>query len=409
MIRWLRRLGAVACLCLAAALPGPGWSAGVDEVELRVFWSETCPHCREARPVIDDLARTLPWLRVLSHEISRDADNARLYQQLARLAGEEARYVPAFLFCGEMHVGFAAAETPALLRQRLEACHDGLITTAPPQQVTLPVVGVVAPDDLSLPLLTVLLGALDAFNPCAFFVLLFLLGLMTHARSRTRMMLVGGLFVATSGVVYFLFMAAWLNLFLLTSQMRAVTMVAGALALGMGALNVKDYFLWGQGPTLSIPATARSRLFERMRRLVAAQRLPAGLAGTMTLAVAANSYELLCTAGFPMVFTRVLTLRVQTPLQHYLYLALYNVVYVLPLLAIVAGFVFALGSHKLSERQGRLLKLVSGLMMGSLGMLLMLAPQRLDDPLTAIGLPLAAVATTVVIAHLSRRGPRLGQ
>lgn len=405
MTWWLRRLIVVAGLMLATALPG--WSAAAETVEVWFFWSESCPHCREAKPVVEDLARTLPWVRLQSLEISGHPDNARRYQQLSRLAGEEARYVPAVLFCGEMHVGFDADRTPALLRQRLEACHDRRDDTAvAPAPLTIPLVGTVVPETLSLPLLTVLLGGLDAFNPCAFFVLLVLLGLMAHARSRARMMLVGGLFVATSGVVYFLFMAAWLNLFLLTSRLAAVTVVAGLVALVIGGLNVKDYFLWGHGPSLAIPDAARPRLFDRMRRLVAAQSLPAVLAGTMTLAIAANSYELLCTAGFPMVFTRALTLHALTPWQHYWYLVLYNVVYVLPLLAIVGGFVFALGGRRLSEGQGRVLKLMSGLMMGGIGFLLVLAPHRLDDPAMVAGIPLAAVAATAIIARFLPPGGR---
>ncbi len=125
------------------------------------------------------------------------------------------------------------------------------------------------------------------------------------------------------------------------------------------------------------------------------------LASTVLLAMAANFYELLCTAGFPMVFTRVLTLHETDPATHYLYLALYNLIYVLPLLLIVIGFVRTLGARKLSEREGRLLKLLSGLMMLGLGILLLLMPERLDSPLIAVLLPAAATFFTWLAARLT--------
>lgn len=68
------------------------------------------------------------------------------------------------------------------------------------------------------------------------------------------------------------------------------------------------------------------------------------LAATVALAFAANAYELLCTAGFPLVFTRILTLAELITPAYYGYLALYSAVYVLPLLAIAAVFVATLGA-----------------------------------------------------------------
>jgi len=108
-----------------------------------------------------------------------------------------------------------------------------------------------------------------------------------------------------------------------------------------------------------------------MRALVGGQRLSSLLVGTVALAIVANSYELLCTAGFPMVYTRALTLRQLSTGAYYFYLALYNLIYVIPLLIIVLAFTWTLGSRKLGEREGRLLKLLSGVMMVGLGLLLL--------------------------------------
>ena len=396
-----------------SAEPDSPWVTRVNgelRIPLYFFYTRTCPHCLRAEPFVGNLADELPWLELRAQELTRTPEAARLYVTLARLINEEATSVPAFLFCGQMLTGFDTAEgTGAELREALEECHLQASLGGRPEPVeaaapaapdsrprTLPILGEVDMTQWSLPAVAVVLGALDSFNPCAFFVLLFLLSLLVNARSRARMLMVGGLFVLVSGGVYFLFMAAWLNLFLIVGQLGWVTIAAGLLAVLIGSLNVKDYFFFKAGPSLSIPASARPGLFRRMRGLVGARSLTTMLAGTLALAVVANAYELLCTAGFPMVFTRLLTLEPLPPLAYYGYLALYCAVYVVPLLIIVSLFVITLGRRKLSEREGRTLKLVSGIMMLGLGLLLLVDPALLSR----VGITASLLAGTVILSWL---------
>ena len=198
-------------------------------------------------------------------------------------------------------------------------------------------------------------------------------------------------------------MAAWLSFFQVTENIRGITFAAGLVALAIAALNLKDALGSRRGPSLSIPERAKPGLYARMRGLVAADRYPAMLVGTVALAVAVNSYELLCTAGLPMAYTHVLTLNELSTSTYYLYLALYNVVYMVPLLLIVGGFVFALGSRKLQEYEGRALKLMSGTMMGGLGGILVFAPDTLGDPWAAIIVILVAIGVAAVAALIQRR------
>ncbi len=417
--RWLLPLALLAASAAAGEETGGPWvargEAGEPVVLLHYFWSHGCPHCREAGPALAELAGTRPWLRVESHEVSHPAARER-FGALAAEVGEEPRYVPAFFFCGRLRTGFAESSAGALARE-LDACRLRLergesavagedAAPAPPE---VPLLGRFESFDverMSLPVLTLVLAGLDAFNPCAFFVLLFLLSLLVHAHSRARILAIGGVFVLFSGLVYFAFMAAWLNAFLVLHELRAVTLVAGAVAVALGAVNAKDYFAPGRGASLSIPERAKPGLYRRMRGLATAARWPSMLAGTVALALAANAYELLCTAGFPMVFTRVLTLEELPTSTYYFYLALYNVVYVIPLAAVVVVFAVTLGSRKLQEREGRILKLLSGLMMLGLGTLLLLAPDRLQNALWALGLLVAAVVTTAVVVAATRGAGR---
>lgn len=443
----LTRLGIVATLwLLLASLAGAdtpdtkssefwyGTAAdGGPTVRLHYFFSPTCPHCQAAKPFLDEMAARKPWLEIKRYPVKDNRENARFYFETAKSLGVEALSIPGFIFCRQVMIGFdTAATTGADLEKALDACHaermanpggdtaptatpatteaatDGqaaIESAAPGSVIHLPFVGTVNAEALSLPLLTLVLAGMDAFNPCAFFVLLFLLSLLVHAKSRARMLIVGGTFVLFSGIVYFVFMAAWLNVFLIAGELRVITIVAGLLALTVAALNIKDYFWFKEGPSLSIPDAAKPGLFKRMREVVTTGNMGPMLASTVLLAIVANSYELLCTAGFPMVYTRALTLAKLEPWQYYAWLAVYNVIYVLPLLAIVIVFTRTMGARKLSESEGRILKLVSGFMMLGFGLVLLLAPGLLTNPFASILVLVVAVAASVLIAKIAAPRP----
>jgi thiol-disulfide isomerase/thioredoxin len=410
-LRWL-------ALLLFGLLPGlatsgaqgpadPAFWYGTGDGELRVhlffFWSRSCPHCHEAIPVLRGLQERYPWLVVLGYELTQDEHNLEVYRELAQHFGDDARATPAIFFCNTMLVGFDhEGRTGQYIEEGLLGCRADLLAGKPlpppmsPGKSTVSLFTGIDTRGMSLPLITLVIAGLDAFNPCAFFVLLSLLSLLVHAKSRRRILFVGGVFVLFSGLIYFVFMAAWLNLFLMVGALGWITFIAGGVATLIALLNIKDYFLFGVGPSLSIPDQAKPGLFQRMRGLLQADHLPALVVGTVVLAVAVNSYELLCTSGLPMVYTRLLTLETLPTATYYLYLAAYNLVYVTPLLLIVTLFAFTLGSRKLQAREGRLLKLLSGLMMLGLGLVLMFAPDRLQNLWVSGGLILGAVAMTGV-------------
>lgn len=386
----------------------PLWIGPDHAIHLYFFWSETCPHCLEARPFVVALSEQNPWIRLHEAEISRNQVNLERYFTMARGLNQEARSVPAFLFCGRMLVGYDSAETTgAFLQDALTQCRESQRrgkSDGPKESgvapVYVPLLGELNTAQWSLPALTVALALLDSFNPCAFFVLLFLLSLLVHAGSRTRMLFIGGTFIVISGLVYFLFMGAWLNLFFIFGQSPQITAAAGVVAVAIGAINIKDFFWFKRGVSLSIPESAKPSIFKHARDLLQARGVGALFLGTVVLAVAANTYELLCTAGFPLVYTRALTLHDLTTMQYYGYLLAYNALYVLPLLLIVFAFTFTLGARKLTEKQGRLLKLVSGLMMFELGLVLVVAPQWLNNALIAIALLAIAVALSAIISRI---------
>jgi thiol-disulfide isomerase/thioredoxin len=410
------------------------------------FWGEGCPHCADEKPFLQELQQRFPCMDIRSYEVWHDKGNAALLADMSRAYQNKISGVPMTFLDRKVFVGFTERTgrqiASVIERCATEPCADpldilnnkvtqrapaqtgpagslpasrGTVSLSPgeePKQqapagddavIDLPLFGSIDTTATSLPLLTVMIAGMDSFNPCAFFVLLSLLGLMVHARSRGRMLFVGGVFVFFSGFIYFLFMAAWLNLFLVMGQVALITKVAGGLSLVIAAINIKDFFLFKQGLSLTIPDSAKPKLFDRMRRLIRTSSLLSLLLGTSVLAIAANSYELLCTAGFPMVYTRILTLNSLSKTSYYLYLVFYNVIYVVPLLLIVVAFGVTLGKRQLTEWQGRLLKLVSGAMMLGLALVLLINPALLNNVLVSFLLLAGALAGSLVVAYAMKR------
>jgi hypothetical protein len=305
-------------------------------------------------------------------QVDRDSNARDDLLRLSRQAGYWPPGVPSFVVGGKLLVGFDAEGNST--QQLLALLDDGATR---PTNVENRLFGNLSVERLGLPLFTLALGLLDGFNPCALWVLLFLLSLLVHLRDRARMAMIAGTFVLVSGAIYYAFMAAWLNLFLLVGLSTLLIWALSAVAIVIGVVNLRDGLRAKSNFTLSIPSAAKPRLYARMRAILQADSLLPALAGVATLAVVVNFIELLCTAGLPAIYTTVLVQQGLSPLAHYSYLGLYILGYIADDTLMVATAVTALSSRKLSESTGHALKIISGLVMLSLGLVMLFRPQWL--------------------------------
>jgi len=349
---------------LAASL---AMGASERPVDIEMFTRPGCPHCAEAEHFLAALGREHPELRIVRRDVVADREALDRLHALATARGRTALGVPAFVVGGELVVGFTGPDTTGREIRRLL----GQAVPSDDEGVAVPLLGHVTERELGLPLFTVVLGLLDGFNPCAMWVLLFVLSLLVNLRDRGKMLAIGGTFIAVSGVVYFTFMAAWLNVFLVLGHSRLVESLLGVVAFCIGALNVKDFAAFGHGPSLSIPEAAKPGIYARVRQIVYAERLLPALTGAVVLAALVNLVELLCTAGLPALYTHALARRALPRWQHYAYLGVYNLFYMLDDAIVLATAVVTLERYKLGERGGRWLKLLSGVVMMMLGILLL--------------------------------------
>jgi glutaredoxin len=264
--------------------------------ELQVFVREGCPHCAAAKVFLPELQKRRPEIQVRLRPLESDPAAIDDLLRYSRQAGIQGPGVPTFVFDDQVLVGFddpkgRGKQLLDLIDRRERASGN----------VSLGRFGSISASALGLPMFTLAMGLLDGFNPCAMWVLLFLLSLLVHWRDRTRMALVAGTFVVVGGAVSYAFMAAWLNVFLLLGFTAWLRLLLGSVALVLGLVNLNEF--WHKGPhfTLSISASAKPGLYARMRGVIQTRSLPAALAAVAALAVVVNAVELLCTAGLPAV------------------------------------------------------------------------------------------------------------
>jgi hypothetical protein len=244
-------------------------------------------------------------------------------------------------------------------------------------QMDVPVFGRLSARKLGMPIFTIAVGLVDGFNPCAMWVLMFLLSILVNLKDRRRIFAIAGTFVIVSGLAYFAFMAAWLNVFMLIGYLRPIQVALALMAILIGSIHVKDFFAFKKGISLSIPESAKPGIYARVRSIVTAEHLTGAVVGAITLAILVNVVELLCTAGLPALYTNILMQQGFSASTRYAFLALYILAYMFDDGLMVLIVVWTLSKTKLQETQGRWLKLLSGVAILLLGIIMLLRPELL--------------------------------
>jgi glutaredoxin len=360
--------------------------------DIEVFVQQGCPHCADAKTFLATLQKEQPTLNIVLHDINQEPSSLQQLQQLAQDQGMKSIRVPAFQVAGQLIVGYSKqANTDQLIRNALNkirapATQDSSgscaiaesLSCEAPTDTPMPSIDFfghsLSLDQIGLPLFTLAIGLLDGFNPCSIWVLVLMISLLASMNDRVRMVAVAGTFVAVEGLVYFIFMAAWLNLFLLIGLSRISEIVIASIAILAGIINLKDFRFYGLGVSLKIPETAKPGIYARIRRIIQSRNLFAAIIGAIVLAVLVQIVEFMCTSGFPALYTRILTMKQLDTLSYYGYLLLYNLAYMFDDIIILAIGVITLSQRRLQEKEGRWLKLISGLAMLGIGTYLLFKP-----------------------------------
>lgn len=388
--------------------------AQVNQYTLYFFYGATCPHCKKAEKFLEDLKTRYPQVQIKSYEVFGNKENADLLLKLFEACDEAKQVrVPAIFIGEEVIIGYWSDETTGFqiekaVRDCLEQecidplkklgecdtcecegevcecdiCECELPETDASQIIQLPLIGKIDLSKMSLPALTITLAALDGLNPCAMWILLFLIALLLNTRSRKRMWLIGGTFIAASGLVYFLLLSAWLNLFLAISYVSLTRVLIGVLALGMGAWQIKTFISYkGTCPIIDGSSKFKDKIKNGLKnhteKLALSPFTFGILGGIVVLAIGVNVLEFFCSAGLPAIYTQILALSQLGKLSHYFYLLLYTFIFMLDDLIVLSLAVITLSRIGFTERYNYWSTLIGGLLIFALGILLIFRPEFL--------------------------------
>lgn len=374
-----------------------------EKVNIYFFWGEGCPHCAKEKPFLDKLEQKYSELEIHDYEVWNNYDNRQLMIDFGKKLNANISGVP-FTVVGEQYIiGWLDEKNTgkqiedavkcafhnncrdvgieingsALASKQSEKTDVDSNSSPIPESMTLPLVGEVETKNLSLPLFTMLLGALDGFNPCAMWTLLFLISLLLGMKDRRRMWILGMTFIVASASVYFVFMAAWLNLLLFLGMIIWVRIIIGLIALTAGGYNLKEYFTNPQGACKVTGTEKRQKVFEKLKNITHQKSFYLALGGIILLAFAVNLVELICSAGLPAVYTQVLTLSNLANWQYYLYILLYIFVFMLDDLFVFVIAMTTLQMTGITTKYTRLSHLIGGILMLIIGLTLIFKPEWL--------------------------------
>ncbi|MBU4492849.1 MAG: hypothetical protein KKA61_00600, partial [Nanoarchaeota archaeon] len=241
----------------------------------------------------------------------------------------------------------------------------------------LPFIGRTDLTAFSIPALAIVLGLVDGFNPCAMWVLVYLIGLLIGIKDRKKIWIIIGSFVLASGVLYFLFMTAWINLFLFIGYIRILTILIGLVALGGGIIHLKEYFTTKGDLACEVgDEQSHEKTMTKIRKIISQPLSIAIILSIIGLAFVVNSVEFVCSSAIPAVFTQILAISGLSTLQHYAYIGLYTLFFMLDDLVIFSMAAFAIGSS-LGEKYAKYCRLLGGVILTILGIILVFAPHLL--------------------------------
>jgi hypothetical protein len=227
---------------------------------------------------------------------------------------------------------------------------------------------------MSLLLSSIVIGLLDGFNPCAMWVLIYLISLASTIGDRKKMYLIVGTFVMTEAIMYFLVLAGWLNLFKFIGISTIILYVVGIFALWTGFYSIYDYYKSKGEVVCKVgDLESKQKTRKKIQDIVNSPLTLASLFAVILLAIVVNSFEFVCSAGLPAVFTQLLAIANISDFMRYFYIFVYDFFFMLDDFIIFALAIWAINSDWTTKYAG-FSKIIGGIIMVFIGILLLFFP-----------------------------------
>lgn len=373
-----------------------------EEINLYLFHSQDCTHCQSERKWLESIKDKYDNLNIYEYEITRNSDNSALLDKVKERLSSTSNYVP-YTVIGEQHwIGWnednKAKITEAIENydfskrdvvnevinnidgEKIGNTDDSIENNDDKTEFTVPVLGKIDAKKVSLPIMAMVIGFVDGFNPCAMWVLIFLISMLLGMKDKKKMWILGLTFLIFSGLVYLLFMLAWLNIAVSLSSIRWIQLIISAVALIGAFVNLQSYFksvIKKDEGCEVVDNKKRKKLMERIKKYTSEKSLLLAMLGVMALAFSVNLIELACSAGLPLIFTQVLALNNLNALQYGIYIFIYLLFF---LIDDIVVFVIAMKTFELtgiSTKYTKYSHLIGGLIMLIIGLLMIFKPSWL--------------------------------
>ena len=362
-----------------------------SDINIYVFHSETCGNCQDMLAYLEDLETEYSNINILYYEV-HDADNYNLFSKVIDAFDQESLF-PTVIIGGINFIGYSEQITIDIEKtisrytdnsyvdivNKIINDEEILITdfdTLSRDTVTLPIIGEVKIETMSLSLAGVVLGFVDGFNPCAMWVLIFLISMLVNMKDRKKMWLIGITFLVTSALVYFLIMVSWLSVAVTITSVNWLRSMIGLIALIFGGYNVQKY-IKNRNKEVGCEVTNESqkiKIIERIKSIVNKQNLLLALLGVIALAITVNIIELACSAGLPLLFTQILAYNDLAVGTYFLYIGIYILFFLIDDLIIFSVAMITMKVTGISNKYSNLSTIIGGIIMLILGFLLIFFP-----------------------------------
>jgi len=366
------------------------FKAEAKELTINLFYGKECPHCEDEQKYLDTLKKQYgDNIEIKKYEVWHDSDNNDLLTKVRKALDNEDTGVPYTVIGSYGFTGFSEDTAdkirnlvkdnikepiPDIIDDVKEGKEISKIKKIDNSDITVPILGKVDAKTVSLPLLAVVIGLADGFNPCAMWVLLFLISMLLGMKNRKRMWMLGITFILTSAVMYTLFMVAWLHIAASAMQQVVLRTLIAIVAIIAGGYNLNKYFKVPDGCTVT-NKKQRKQILEKIKKFTKEKSLILALVGVITLAVTVNLVELACSAGLPLLFTSVLAMNDLNVFEYSLNIFIYILFF---LLDDIIVFLIAMKTTEvtgLSTKYGKYSSLIGGILMLLIGALLILKPE----------------------------------
>lgn len=370
------------------------------EVNVYMFYGNTCPHCEEALKYLNSIKDKYD-LNIYKYEVFDNQDNRNLMSEISGYLDYNAKGVPFAIINNEPISGFSKNITTETYRHHIkQASKDDFVdevgiklgivkeniktTTKKENKDTkmefkIPIIGKVDLKSISLPLVSIILGLVDGFNPCAMWILLFLISTLIGMKDKRRLWILGITFLVTSSLVYLLFMLSWLSFAKMINGVVIVRTIIALVALIGGALNLNSFAksLTDDSGCTVVDAKKRTKIFAKIRKFTHEKSFIFAILGIMILAASVNLIELACSAGIPVIFTQLLAMNDLNNISYFIYILIYIICFMLDDLIIFIIAVKTMELTGISTKYSKYSHLIGGILMFIIGILLVLKPEWL--------------------------------